>query len=215
MVNRLAIKHQVIATYYRHPVESNDQVKYVEWDALNEDADFTFIPDVLHGLVYCPGSIQLKPMTAFREQDFIMDYRLNVIGALRILQKALPALKKSGSASVVLFSTVAVKTGMPFHSLVASSKGAIEGLTRSLGAEWAPNIRVNAIAPSLTDTPLAAGLLNVDTKRQAMAERHPLKRIGTAKEIAGIAEFLLSEDATWMSAQVIHTDGGMGNIKTN
>jgi NAD(P)-dependent dehydrogenase (short-subunit alcohol dehydrogenase family) len=196
-------------------VESNDQVKYVEWDALNEDADFTFIPDVLHGLVYCPGSIQLKPMTAFREQDFIMDYRLNVIGALRILQKALPALKKSGSASVVLFSTVAVKTGMPFHSLVASSKGAIEGLTRSLGAEWAPNIRVNAIAPSLTDTPLAAGLLNVDTKRQAMAERHPLKRIGTAKEIAGIAEFLLSEDATWMSAQVIHTDGGMGNIKTN
>jgi NAD(P)-dependent dehydrogenase (short-subunit alcohol dehydrogenase family) len=215
LVNRLAVKHQVIATYYRHPVESNDQVKYVEWDALNEDADFTFIPDVLHGLVYCPGSIQLKPMTAFREQDFIMDYRLNVIGALRILQKALPALKKSGSASVVLFSTVAVQTGMPFHSLVASSKGAIEGLTRSLGAEWAPNIRVNAIAPSLTDTPLAAGLLNVDTKRQAMAERHPLKRIGTAKEIAGIAEFLLSEDATWMSAQVIHTDGGMGNIKTN
>jgi NAD(P)-dependent dehydrogenase (short-subunit alcohol dehydrogenase family) len=135
------------------------------------------------------------------------------LGAVQLLQRVLPRLKKSGNASVIFFSTVAVQSGLPFHSMVSASKAALEGLTRALAAEYAPNIRVNCIAPSLTDTPLAASLLNTEQKKEANALRHPLKRVGKAEDIAHMAAFLLSEKASWITGQILHVDGGMSVIK--
>ena len=132
---------------------------------LENKLDSILFPEIIDGLVYCPGSISLKPFNRFNEDDFINDYKLNVIGAAKIIQHLLPNLKKSASPSIVLFSSVAVQTGMPFHSLVASSKGAIEGLTKSFAAEFAPSIRVNCIAPSLTETGLANFLINSADKK--------------------------------------------------
>lgn len=142
-----------------------------------------------------------------------MDYKLQVIGAIKIIQQVLPRLKKSKNASIVLFSTVAVQTGLPFHTQVATSKGAIEGLAKALAAEFAPAIRVNCIAPSLTDTPLAAFLLNTEQKKEANALRHPLKRIGSTEDIANMAAFLLSSKAAWITGQILHVDGGMSSLK--
>jgi 3-oxoacyl-[acyl-carrier protein] reductase len=173
------------------------------------------LPDQIHGVVYAPGSIQLKPFHRIKEADFLLDLQINTLGAVKVLQALHGRLQKSGSASVVLFSTVAVQMGMPFHSSIAMAKGALEGLVRSLAAEWASaNIRVNAIAPSLTDTPLAAKLLSSEEKQVAAAKRHPLGRYGTANDIASVATFLLSEDASWMTGQILHTDGGMSSVKT-
>ncbi len=172
------------------------------------------LPDTLNGLVYCPGSINLKPFGRFSQVDFQKDWEVNVMGAAAVLQKMQNKLKASGTGSVVLFSTVAVQTGMSFHASIAMAKGAIEGLTRSLAAEWAPlKIRVNAIAPSLTDTPLAAALLSSPEKREASDKRHPLGRVGTADDIAAMTCFLLSQEASWITGQIIHADGGMGNLK--
>jgi NAD(P)-dependent dehydrogenase (short-subunit alcohol dehydrogenase family) len=181
-------------------------------DVLEDDFDPSYLPEVLDGFVYCPGSIDLKSFSKLDKSDFIKDLELQVWGAVNILQKVLPRLKASRQASVVLFSTVAVQTGFNYHSQVAISKGAIEGLTRSLAAEFAPNIRVNAIAPSLTDTPLAARLINTDQKKSANAERHPLKRIGEAKDIAEMAAFLLSDKSSWLTGQILHLDGGMSAL---
>jgi NAD(P)-dependent dehydrogenase (short-subunit alcohol dehydrogenase family) len=164
-------------------------------------------------LPYCPGSINLRPFERIKPIDFEIDYKLQVIGAIKIIQAVLPKLKKAENASIVLFSTVAVQSGFPFHTQVAASKGAIEGLTKALAAEYAPKIRVNCIAPSLTDTPLAANLLNNDQKKEANAARHPLKRIGAAEDIAHIAAFLLSEKASWITGQIMHVDGGMSSLK--
>ena len=172
------------------------------------------LPDVLDGIVYCPGSITLKPFHRLSEADFINEFQLNALGAATTIQKALPALKKSESASIVLFSTVAVQTGLPFHASIAMAKGAIEGLTRSLAAELAPKIRVNAIAPSLTNTPLAGTLVNSEQKLEASENRHPLKRIGDPKEIASLAAWLLSNDSKFITGQIIQADGGMGSVRT-
>jgi len=173
------------------------------------------LPDGLHGVVYCPGTIRLKPIQRLTREDFLEDLQINFLGAVHVIQACLPNLKKSPTgASILLFSTVAVTTGMPFHASIAGAKGAVEGLTRSLAAELAPRIRVNAIAPSLTDTPLAAGLLSSEEKRQAAAERHPMKRIGSAQDIARLALFLLSDDAGWITGQVFHADGGMSALRT-
>jgi NAD(P)-dependent dehydrogenase (short-subunit alcohol dehydrogenase family) len=171
-------------------------------------------PERLDGLVYCPGTIALKPFHRLTEEDFLRDYRVNVLGAIAALQSALPALKASGQASVVLFSTVAVAQGMPMHASIAAAKGAVEGLTRSLAAEWAPHIRVNAIAPSLTDTPLAGPLLNSDLKKEAAAKRHPLQRIGAPEDVAALVEHLLGEHARFMTGQVLHVDGGLSAVLT-
>jgi NAD(P)-dependent dehydrogenase (short-subunit alcohol dehydrogenase family) len=168
----------------------------------------------LAGLVYCPGSIQLKPFASIKLEEFRQDLELNLLGAVRCLQHYQRNLQAAESASVVLFSTVAVQVGFPYHALVAASKGAIEGLTRALAAEWAPKIRVNAIAPSITDTPLAERLLREDSKKQAAAARHPLKRIGEAEDIAQMAWFLLSDKASWITGQVLHVDGGVSAIKS-
>ena len=175
--------------------------------------DLSFLPEQLDGLIYCPGSINLLPFKRIKPAAFMADYELQVLGAIKAIQQVLPALKKVPQASIVLFSTVAVQSGFNFHAQVAVSKGAIEGLTKALAAELAPNVRVNAIAPSLTDTPLAAKLLNTDQKKEANAQRHPLKRIGSAEDIANTAAFLLSEKASWITGQIMHVDGGMSAIK--
>lgn len=179
-----------------------------------ETIDLDGLPEAIHGLAYCPGTINLKPFQRLDIEDFIKDFQINLLGAVKVIQGCLKPLKKAQEgASIVLFSTVAVQTGMPFHASVASAKGAVEGLTRSLAAEFAPRIRVNAIAPSLTDTPLAKGLLSTEPKREASAERHPLKRIGSASEMAKMAAYLLSEGGAWMTGQIIHLDGGMNAVR--
>ena len=183
------------------------------FDALVPELDPSGLPDRLDGLVYFPGTIQLKPFHRLTAEDFLNDLRVNCLGAVSAIQAALPALKQSGSASVVLFSTVAVAQGMPFHASIAAAKGAVEGLAKSLAAEFAPIIRVNVIAPSLTDTPLAAPLLNSDAKREAAAKRHPLQRVGSADEVAEMVAFLLSDASKSMSGQVFRPDGGLSSIR--
>lgn len=171
------------------------------------------IPDVLDGIAYCPGSITLKPFRALKPADIQRDLDLNVLAAVKVLQQYLPNMQQSAHPAVVLFSTVAVSTGMPYHTSVSIAKAAVEGLTRSLAAEWAPKIRVNCIAPSLTDTPLAGKLLDGEAKQQAAAERHPLKRVGQASEVAALARLLLGEQAGFVSGQVWQVDGGMSRLR--
>ena len=192
-----------------------DLIRHVPYDAIKDDFPSDALPDQLYGLAYCPGSIRLRPFARLTADDFLDDYRINLLGAVAVIKNCLSSLKKADHpAAIVLFSTVAVGTGMPFHASIASAKGAVEGLTRSLAAELAPRIRVNAVAPSLTDTPLAAALLADDAKRTAAADRHPLKRTGTARELADMAHFLLSDSGSWMTGQIISVDGGMGAVRT-
>ena len=204
--------HQVYGTYNTHPV-THESIRYQSLDVLAEDIRLE-LPEKLDGLVYCPGSILLRPFNRISPADFANDHALNAGGLVKVLQQVLPNLKNAEQPSIVLFSTVAVQTGLPFHSLVAASKGAMEGLTRALAAELAPRIRVNCIAPSLTDTPLAGALLNTPEKKEANAQRHPLKRIGVAADIANACEFLLSSASSWITGQIIPVDGGMSSIKS-
>lgn len=182
-------------------------------DAVSSPADLSTMVDSLDGLVYCPGSITLKPFTSLREEHLMHDLQVNYLGAFYNIQQNLKLLKKSSHPSIVLFSTVAVASGMPFHSSISGAKAAVEGLTRSLAAEFAPLIRVNAIAPSLTNTSLAEPLLNNEKKQEAAALRHPMKRVGTAEELAGTAAFLLSPAAGWITGQIIGVDGGMSSLR--
>ena len=175
---------------------------------------FPVLEGAIDGLIYCPGSIVLKPFRALKEPDFLHDFNLNLVSAIKAIQAYLPNLQLSESPSIVLFSTVAVQTGMPFHASVAAAKGAVEGVTRSLAAEFAPKIRVNCIAPSLTDTPLANRLLDSETKMASAKDRHPLKKIGSADEIAQMAAFLISPAAGFMTGQIIKMDGGISSVKS-
>ena len=193
---------------------SSLDLTHLPYDAISTELDTTVLPDELHGFVYCPGSINLRPFKGLSTEAFEKDFQINVTGAINSLKSVLSRLSASGNASVVFFSTVAVQTGMPFHSSVAASKGALEGLTRSLAAEFAPKIRVNAIAPSLVNTPLASKFLNNESKIEKANERHPLGRIGNAKEIAQAAGFLLGPESSWMTGRVLQLDGGIGNLKT-
>ena len=171
-------------------------------------------PERLDGFVYFPGTIVLKPFHRLTAEDFQRELQVNLFGAIAALQSALPALKASGNASVVLFSTVAVAQGMPMHASIAAAKGAVEGLAKSLAAEWAPLIRVNVIAPSLTDTPLAGALLNSDLKKEAAAKRHPLQQVGRSEDIATLVAHLLSGHSRFMTGQVLHVDGGLSSVRT-
>jgi NAD(P)-dependent dehydrogenase (short-subunit alcohol dehydrogenase family) len=211
LVTQLTQAGHTVQVWARERRDLPDTVAFTSLDVTDDDADFkAAVPDVLDGLVYCPGSIDLRSFRSLKADAFQQAFDLNVVGAVRCLQAAERALKKSEQASVVLFSTVAVQRGMPFHAAIASAKGAIEGLTRSLAAEYAPKIRVNAIAPSLTDTPLAEKLLASDDKREASAKRHPLNRVGTPEEIASMAAYLLSDNAAFVTGQIIGMDGGLG-----
>jgi NAD(P)-dependent dehydrogenase (short-subunit alcohol dehydrogenase family) len=173
-----------------------------------------FLPETLNGLVYCPGTINLKPFNRLTESDFMNDFQVNVLGAVKIIQSALPNLKKGNPASVVLFSTVASKVGMNFHASVAASKSAIEGLARSLAAEYARDqIRFNVVAPSVTNTPLAEFLLNSEKKVEAAIQRHPIKKIGDPQDMAETVEFLLSEKSSWITGQTMQVDGGLSSLK--
>lgn len=187
-------------------------VRAIPFDATDPEPALE-LPETLHGLVYFPGTITLKPFHRLSDEDFLRDFQINLLGAVRLLRLALPALKKAESASVVFFSTVAVRTGLPYHASIAAAKGAVEGLSRSLAAELAPRIRVNCIAPSLTDTPLAESLLNSGEKREAAGKRHPLHRIGDPAENARLIAFLLGEDSGFMTGQVLRPDGGLSVLR--
>ena len=206
--------HQVYASYNQNHTQSNtSNLHYFHLDVLEDTLDLSFLPDQLHGMVYCPGSINLKPFARIKPELFAKDFELQVLGAIKVLQEISPKLKAAGKASVILFSTVAVQYGFNFHTQVATSKGALEGLARSLAAEWAPVIRVNAVAPSLTHSPLAARLLNSEDKVAANANRHPMKRIGQPEDIAEMTAFLLSDKSSWITGQVFPVDGGMSSIR--
>lgn len=183
-------------------------------DVLEDFDKIAGLPDRIDGLVYCPGTINLKPFHRFTMEDFRSDLEVNYLGAVKVLQASMKGLKKADHASVVLFSTVAVNVGLGFHSSISGAKGAIEGLVKSLAAEWASSgIRVNAIAPSLTDTPLASQLLGNEDKKEASNKRHPLGRYGQPEDIAEAASYLLSDASSWMTGQILRLDGGMSSIK--
>lgn len=173
------------------------------------------LPDIeqIDSLIYCPGTINLKPFQSFNADDFRNDFEINVIGAVRVIQKYLPILKKQENPSIVLFSTVAAKLGMPFHASIAASKSAVEGLVRSLGAELAGQVRINAIAPTITQTPLSASILRNDKIKESIKERHPMKNYLQAQEVALMADYLISDSASSISGQVFVMDYGLVSFK--
>lgn len=206
-------EENIFATFNTNAVENRSNVQYQKFDVMNDTLDISNFPDKIHGLVYCPGTINLKPFHRFKDEDFIEDFKLQVLGATKIIKQLLPQLKLSQNASIVLFSTIAVQFGFNFHSQVAMSKGAIEGLTKSLAAELAPMIRVNAVAPSLTDTALAGKFLNTPEKKNLQADKNPLKKVGEAKDIAEAVMYLLTPKSSWITGQVLPVDGGLSTLK--
>ena len=188
-------------------------IHHLPFDVTTNDLSTLDLPAELSGLVYCPGSINLRPFKGLKPEAFEADFQINVMGLVKSLQAVLPKL--TTNSSVVLYSTVAVKVGMPFHASVAASKGALEGLGKSLAAELAPKTRVNVIAPSITNTPLADRFLNNEAKMEKSAQRHPLKRVGEASDIAAMTRFLLSDDSSWMTGQILGLDGGMSTLNTH
>ena len=216
LVNILAANRAEVYNISRSPsAEWPANVHHQSLDILGDVSSMSSqLPEQLHGLVYSVGSINLKPFARLTEDDFLNDYRINVIGAAKIIQQSLKALKNAGGASVVLISSVAAKVGLGFHTSIAAAKGGLEGFALSLAAELAPqNIRVNVVAPSLTDTPLAQSLLNSPEKKEAAGKRHPLGKFGKSTDIASAIAFLLSDDSAWITGQVIGIDGGLGSLK--
>jgi 3-oxoacyl-[acyl-carrier protein] reductase len=194
---------------------SDLNIHYIPFDASTDVLDTSKLPDVIDGLVYCPGSINLRPFKGLKPESFESDLQINFISLVKVIQTVLPNLMASNQSSIVLFSTVAVSMGMPFHTSVSAAKGAIEGFAKALAAEYAPKIRVNVIAPSLTDTPLANKFLNSEEKKEKSAQRNPMKKVGTSEDIAQMASFLLSDKSSWISGQIFHVDGGMSTLLVN
>jgi len=203
----------IVLSREKKNLDGLNNVEFISADVTKSADELPQINAPINGIVYCPGTINLKPLKSLKIEDFQNDFEVNLLGAVKVINKYYNNLKDAGKASIVLFSTVAVQTGMPYHASIASAKGAVEGLTRSLAAEFAPNIRVNCIAPSITNTPLAEKLLNNETKIKSSEDRHPLKRIGDAKEIAEIVILLLSDSASFITGQIIKVDGGISSVK--
>ena len=214
LVNQISQDHNVyVACRSNNSLPEN--VNYINYDVLNDELDSSLFPETIDSFIYLPGSINLRPFKSLSIESFKEDLEINLIGLIKSLKSVLKNLTASNSASIVLFSTVAVQRGMPFHSSVSSSKGAIEGLAKSLAAELSPKIRVNVIAPSLVNTPLANRFLNNDLKIEKSANRHPLKRIGSASDIANLIDYLISDKSSWITGQIIAVDGGLSTIETN
>ena len=215
-ISELLSNENIVFSTSRNEInESNENIRHIKYDVLEDELDPELLPDQIDGFVYCPGTINLRPFRSLKLETFRSDLELNLIGAIKTLQIILTRLQQSPSSSIIFYSTVAVKTGMPFHSSVSSSKSALEGLTKSLAAEFAPKIRVNCIAPSIVNTPLANKFLNTEDKIEKAAARHPLNKIGTAKEIAQLTQYLLDEKSKWITGQIINIDGGISSIKVN
>ena len=192
------------------PLQPHANLTHYNCDILTDE-----LPDLeeVDTLIYCPGSINLKPISRLKLSDFRDDFEINVIGAVKTIQKYLPKLKNGTHPSILLFSTVAAKLGMPYHASVAAAKSAVEGLAKSLGAELAPTIRVNAIAPTVTETDLASKLLRNEKMIENITERHPLKKFLKPNEVADLATFLVSEKANSISGQIFELDCGIVSFK--
>jgi len=201
----LAKDHEIYILCRNDP--SIPEATYLSFDVTQDP--FPKIEGNLNGLAYCPGSINLKPMLQLTIEDFQRDFEINCLGAVRAVKAYLPLLKGGHSASMLFFSTVAVQRGMAFHASIAAAKGAVEGMARSLAAELSPQVRVNCIAPSLTETPLSEFLMR---GRDVVEQRHPLKRLGKPDDIAAMAAFLLSEESSWITGQVFGVDGGLSTL---
>jgi NAD(P)-dependent dehydrogenase (short-subunit alcohol dehydrogenase family) len=213
MAKLLSKDHNVtVASRFKEGLEDVD-VKHITFNALTDDLNLDQLPEEIHAFAYCPGSINLKPFKMMSLETFEEDMQLNFFSMVKVVKQIMA--KMTEGSSMVFFSTVAVGTGMPFHTSVAAAKGAIEGFAKSMAAEYAPKIRVNVVAPSLVDTPLATRLLSNDRKREMMSDRHPLKRVGEASDIANIAVFLLSDSSTWMTGQIVGVDGGMSTLNVS
>ncbi len=210
VVKKLLPENKVVSISREASDLDHENLTQIELDAVKGELPEL---DEVDGLVYCPGTINLKPFSRLSEEDFLNDFEINVLGAVRVLKAYEKALKKSDQASVVLFSTVASDMGMTFHASVAISKSGVEGLAKSLAAEWAPKIRVNVIAPTITDTTLASKILRNDAIREKMKERHPLKKILDPTEVAELAVYLLSNGSRSITGQVLKMDAGMLSIK--
>lgn len=210
ILNTLVDTHKIINISRTSPELSHPNLVHHKCDILKEE-----LPNIesLDGLVYCPGSINLKPISRLSLDDFKDDFEINVLGAVKAIQKYLDLLKKGEKPSIILFSTVASKLGMPFHASIATAKSGIEGLVKSLGAELAPTVRINAIAPTVTDTELASKLLRNDKMVENITERHPLKKFLNPNEVAAMAEFLLSDKAESISGQTFEMDYGIVSFK--
>ena len=210
IINQLVDDNMIINLSRNKPELTHTNLTHYNIDILSSD-----LPDLedVSSVIYCPGSINLKPIGRISLDEFREDFEINVVGAIKVIQKYLPSLKKSNDASILLFSTVATKLGMPYHSSVAASKSAIDGLVKTLGAELAPKIRVNAIAPTITKTDLASKLLRNEKVIENMIERHPLKKILMPEEVAKMAKFLISTDASSISGQIFNLDAGIVSFK--
>ena len=210
LLNKLVDKNNVINISRVKPNLSHHNLTHHTCDILTDE-----LPDLneLDSIIYSPGSINLKPISRLKLDDFRNDFEINVIGAVKTIQRYLPLLKKGSKPSIVLFSTVATKLGMPFHASVSAAKSAVEGLVKSLGAEFAPTIRINAIAPTVTDTDLASKILRNEKMIDMITERHPLKKFLNPNEVADLAEFLLSEKSASISGQVFNMDCGIVSFK--
>ena len=210
IINELVNDNMIINLSRNKPELTHTNLTHHNIDILT--GDLPELEDV-SSLIYCPGSINLKPINRISLDEFREDFEINVIGAIKAIQKYLPCLKKSNDASILLFSTVATKLGMPYHSSVAASKSAIDGLVKTLGAELAPKIRVNAIAPTITKTDLASKFLRNEKVIENMIERHPLKKILMPEEVSKMAKFLVSKDASSISGQIFNLDAGIVSFK--
>ncbi|GAA3608683.1 SDR family oxidoreductase [Flavivirga amylovorans] len=213
IVSKLQEDHKLFIASRTNDSLSHPNVVHVPFDATKDDLNTSNLPESLNGFIYCPGSINLKPFKMMDLDTFESDMQVNFFSLVKVVKAIIPRM--SDSSSMVFFSTIAVGTGMPFHTSVAAAKGAVEGFAKSMAAEYAPKIRINVIAPSLVNTPLAGRLLNNDKKKEAMGDRHPLKRVGEAHDIAHIATFLLSEQSSWITGQIIGVDGGLSTLNIN